>query len=207
MLCREQWKFFLQLIPELQIHLAALRNVQLERHHTVAVRCDRYLIQRTLLHAQTIHSYFIQDVCIVAYIIKIHVVMQYKSAGLLIIRYNTHRTVHILIFKQSCMWCTIRVHQSIHTEISIMDCLAVIAAIIIFRLSIFRLSVRNRMIAPLPDESATHPRIFLDYLEIILQIAGAVSHAMTIFYKQKWLAAVLLQILFDLGKCRIHPAV
>ena len=133
--------------------------------------------------------------------------MQHKSAGLLIIRYNTHRTVHILIFKQSCMWCTIRVHQSIHTEISIMDCLAVIAAIIIFRLSIFRLSVRNRMIAPLPDESATHPCILLDYLEIILQIAGPVPHAMAIFHKQKRFAAILLEILFDLGKCRVHPAV
>ena len=133
--------------------------------------------------------------------------MQYKSAGLLIIRYNTHRTVHILIFKQSGVWCTIRVHQSIHTEISIMDCLAVIAAIIIFRLSIFRQSMCNRMIAPLPDESATHPRILLDYLEIILQIAGTVPHAMAIFHKQKRFAAILLEILFDLGKCRVHPAV
>ena len=105
------------------------------------------------------------------------------------------------------MWSSVRIHKSIHTEITIMYCFSMISAIVILRLSVFRLIMRNRMIAPLPYKSATHAVIPVDHLEIIFEISGAISHTVTVFNQQKWFASVLFQIFLNLGKCRIHAAV
>ena len=105
------------------------------------------------------------------------------------------------------MGSTVRINQSIHTEIPIMDALSMIAAIIIHRRSFFRFSMCYRMIAPFPDKTSAYPVIALNHLKIIFKITGAISHAMAIFNQQKWLTSILLQIFLYFFQCRIHAAI
>ena len=63
------------------------------------------------------------------------------------------------------------------------------------------------MIAPLPDEAAAGSVMLLHRLEIILQISGAVSHGMAVFAHHVGFCAVLIKILMQAFKRRIHTAV
>ena len=63
------------------------------------------------------------------------------------------------------------------------------------------------MVTPLPDKAAAGTVILLHRLKIILQIPGAVSHGVTVFTHHIRLCAVLLKILVQAFKRRIHTAV
>ena len=93
---------------------------------------------------------------------------------------------------------SVRIHKTIHTEITIMYRLSMISAIVILRLSVFRLIMRNCMVAPFPYKSTAHAVITVDHLEIIFKISGTISHAVAVFNQQKWFASVLFQIFLDL---------
>ena len=133
--------------------------------------------------------------------------MQNKFLAFLVVGNYPCRAVHIFIFQQTGMRGTIRVYQTIHTEIAIMDLLPMIPAVIINGLSILCFSMCNGVIAPLPDKAAAHPVKFLDYLEVILKIPGSVSHAVAILYQQERFTGIFLQVFPNLIQGRIHAAI
>ena len=89
---------------------------------------------------------------------------------------------------------------------SIVDLFPLIAAIIVNSFSIFGFSLINRMVAPLPDKSAAKCIIFLDKLEIVLQISRAISHSMAVLYQKERFFRILFHIFFYFRKCRVHSS-
>ena len=105
------------------------------------------------------------------------------------------------------MYPSVRIYQTIHTEVAVMDYFAMIAAIGIDRLAVFGYTMGDCMIAPLPYETTAHLILCLYHLEIIFKISGTISHTVAVFHQKEWFAAILFQIFLYLSKCRIHTAV
>ena len=132
--------------------------------------------------------------------------MKYSLTCLLIIMKYSCRSVYVFVFLQTDMWLSVRIYQSVHTEVSIVDLFPVIAAIIVNSFSIFSSALINRMVAPLPDKSAAKCIIFLDKLEIVLQISRAISHSMAVLYQKERFFRILFHIFFYFRKCRVHSS-
>ena len=156
------------------------------------------ICQLSFFHSQAILCHFIRNIHIILQIVKIHIIVKNYLSVFLIIGHNPNRTIDIFILQQSCMRCTIRINQPIHTEISIMNGFSMIPSIIISGLSIFCRSMCDRMITPFPDKPATHPVILMNHLKIIFKISRSVSHTMAVFHQQKWFASIIFQIILYL---------
>ncbi len=63
------------------------------------------------------------------------------------------------------------------------------------------------MVAPLPDKAPADAVVLLNQLKVILQVAGAVAHGVTVLTHHIGKGAVLLKILMDFRQSRVHPAV
>ena len=133
--------------------------------------------------------------------------MKHQFPALFMIGNHSYRTKYILVFQKSGVRRALRVYQSVHAEIAIMDRFSMITAIMIYGLPIFCPAMCDRMIAPFPDKSSADPVITLDHLKVIFKISRSISHAVAILDKQERFAAILLQIFADLFQRRIHPAV
>ena len=156
---------------------------------------------------KTILCQFIADFHIIFQVIKIHVVVKHQLSTFFIIGNNSYRTIYILVFQQSCVYSSVRIYQSIHTEIAVMDLFSMISSISIDCLSILGSTMSNCMVTPFPDKTTTHFIVVLNHLEIIFKISRSISHAVAVLDQKEWLASVLVQIFLNFGKCRVHPAV
>ena len=133
--------------------------------------------------------------------------MKHQFSTFFVIGNNPCRAVYILVFQQSCVYCSVRIYQSIYTEIAIMNFFAMVAPISIYSLSILGNAMSNRMVTPFPDKAAAHFIIILNHLEVIFKISRTVSHTVTVLYQEEGFASILIQIFLNFGKCRVHPAV
>ena len=119
---------------------------------------------------------------------------------------HSRRTVYIFIFLQSGMWCSVRINQSIHTEVSIVNFFAMISSIIIDSLAIFSLAFVNSMITPLPYETSTKTVVLLDQFKVILQVSRSISHGVAIFYQKKRFIRILFHVFINLRKSWVHSS-
>ena len=133
--------------------------------------------------------------------------MKHQFSTFFVIGNNPCRAINILVFQKSCVYCSVRIYQSIHTEVAIMNFFAMVAPISIYSLSILSSSMSNRMVTPFPDKTAAHFIIILNHLEVILKISRSVSHTVTVLYQKEGFASIFIQIFLNFGKCRVHPAV
>ena len=115
--------------------------------------------------------------------------------------------MYIFIFQKSGVRTPVRVDQSVHTEIAVMDSLSVIASIVIDVSAVFRLSFIDGMVTPFPDKSSAHHIIILYPCKIVFQISRTIAHGMGIFHHQKRFVRVRLHIVSDVLHRRIHTAV
>src|SRR5690554_5831066 len=86
---------------------------------------------------------------------------------------------HLLVFQQSRMRNPIRAQQPIATKISIVGRVAKVTAIGIENLTISRL-LANPLVHPIPDKAALQSWIGGDGIPILLQVARAVAHRVSI---------------------------
>ena len=70
--------------------------------------------------------------------------------------------INVFIFQQSCMWPSVREHQSVHTKITIMNLFTMISTVVVDASSVRSLPVQDGMIAPFPDKSAAHELMFME---------------------------------------------
>ena len=112
-----------------------------------------------------------------------------------------------MIFQKPCMRRSIRIYQTVHAEISVMDFFLMIAAIKIHCFSVFRLPFIDCMITPFPYKSTAKRRILVNHLKIVFQIPGTIPHRMTVFDQKKRLIRSFLHIFLNLFQLRIHSAV
>ena len=89
------------------------------------------------------------------------------------------------------MRSSIRIYKSIHTEVSIIHLLTMITAIVVNGFPVFSYTLIYCVVTPLPYKSATHNIVLLNELEVILEISRTISHTVTIFNQQEWLASIL----------------
>ncbi len=151
----------------------------------------------SFLDRQSVLCHLVGDLCVLLQIIEIHIVVQDKHAGFLVIGNDPGGTVYVFIFQKTGMRSSIRIDQSIHTEISVVYGFPIVPAIAVNGLSILVLSVGNGMIAPLPYKAAAQQIVFLYHPEIVLKIPGPVSHAVAIFHQKEGLAGIFFKIFLN----------
>ena len=105
------------------------------------------------------------------------------------------------------MYGAVRIYQAVHAEVSVMRVFFMVSPIEINFFPVIRFSMADGMVAPFPHEPPTDLAMLVEYLEIILQVAGAVPHGMAIFTQDQGLVRALPQILANFLKRRVHPAV
>ena len=205
MACRNQGGSAAEQIEDFQIHPPRLRDGYIQHNRRLAVGRHGTCGNAARFHTNAVACHLIADVRVILQIRVIQVVVQLQFPGPGIIGNHPRRTVYVFIFQQSGVGSAVRIHQPVHAEISVVDLLAVISAVeISFAVP---LSGIHCMVAPLPHETAAHPVIAVDDLEIILQVSGAVSHGMGIFHQQKRFAPVFFKVLLDFLEGGIHSAV
>ena len=136
----------------------------------------------------------------------IHIIFQAQLSGFLPESHHSCRAVHIPVFQKPGMRCPVRIYQSVHTEIAVMDLFPKISSVKILFFSISSLSPVHSMITPLPHKASAKLVILINHLEIILQISRSVSHSMTVFDQKKGLIRFLFHIFLDFFQRRIHSA-
>ena len=133
--------------------------------------------------------------------------MEYQPSASFIIGNNSCWPINVLVFQKSCMYFSVRIYQSIHAEITIMDLFAMITSISINGLSVLSDSMSNRMVTPFPDKAAAQFIVVLNHLEVIFKIPRTISHTVAVLYQKKWFASIFVQIFPNFGKRWVHPAV
>ena len=160
-------------------------------------RCNHLSITSDLIA----HSEVISDVS------KIHIVVQSQNTICLIIAGDPDRTVYILELKKSCVWPAVRINQTVHTEVAIVDGLATVTAVGVHSLAICRFAHIDGVVTPLPHKSSAGGLVAVEELEVVLQISGTVAHGMAVFAQDVRLVAVTIYIFSHLGYGWIHSAV
>ena len=207
MACRNQGRSAAEQVEDFQIRPPRLGDGYIQHNRRLAVRRHGTCGNAARFHTNAVAGHLITDVRIILQIREIQVVVQLQFPGPGIIGNHPRRTVYVFIFQQPGVRSAVRIHQPVHAEISVVDLLSVIPAVEISFVVPVSVSGIHRMVAPLPHETAAHPVIAVDDLEIILQVSGAVSHGMGIFHQQKRFAPVFFKVLLDFLEGGIHSAV
>ena len=160
-------------------------------------RCNHLSITSDLIA----HSEIISDVS------EIHIVVQSQNTICPIISGDPDWAVYILELKQSCVRSAVRIDQAVHTEIAIVNSLAVVTSVGVHSLAIWRFAHIDGVVTPLPHKSSTGGIVAVEELEVVLQISGTVAHGMTVFAQNVRLVAVTINIFSHLGYGWIHSAV
>ena len=143
---------------------------------------------------------------VIGQIHKIHVVVQGQGAGALVIMGHARWAVNVFELQQAGVGAAIRVNKAVHAEIAIVGPLAVVAAIIKDGAPILGFAFVDAMVAPFPQQAAHETGMTLDKLEVIFQVAGAVTHAMAVFAHQVRLVRLLVKERLNAFQGRIHVA-
>ena len=199
-----------QLIDQFQIDSATLRHIGRQLYISSLMRTDCRnfsQIQLSEFKERPIAAHLICHIHILLKTQIIHLIFQNHVSFCLVIFHHADRSVHVLIFQQSRVWCTVRIYHSVHTEITVIRILSMITAIIIDILSILCHSFVNSMVAPFPDKAATETVVFLDHFKIIFVIAGSVSHRVAVFAQNHRLIRLGFTVFFHLLIKRIHSAI
>ena len=173
----------------------------------IAVRCHGRNINIPGYNHLSITSDFIAHSEVIPDVSEIQIIVQRQNSICPIIVSKPGRTVDILEFKQSSVWSAVRIDKAIHTEITIVDSLAVVASVGVHSLAVCRFAPVYGVVAPLPHKTATGGLVAVEELEVVLQISRAVAHGMTIFAQDVRLVAITIYILSHLGYGWIHSAV
>ena len=168
-----------QAIAEFQKNASILRDIQRQDKFSRLIRRNRrQFIRRNAsrTHASTVAAQFINNVQITLHICEIQLILQNQNCRTAVIRKNSKRALYIFHFFQTTVRPTVRVYQSVHAKIAIMRILSVISAIPIHGLSVFRLALVNRVVAPLPDKASADAIVLLNQLKVVLVITCSISH-------------------------------
>ena len=171
------------------------------------MRCHGRNINISGCNHLSITSDFIAHSEVVPDVSEIHVVVQSQNSICLIISSDPYRAVDVLEFKKSCVWSAVRIHQTVHTEVAVVDSLTAVSTVGVHILAVCRLAPVYGVVAPLPHKTATGGLVAVEELEVVLQISRAVAHGMTIFAQDVRLVAITIYILSHLGYGWIHSAV
>ena len=202
----QQFSSFLQVIGELQVAIALLGDIQLQRNRTFAAgQNHRQLPCLTGRYDRTVTSQLIGNRQIVFQIQECKLVAQGHDAGSLIVR-RTSGAMHVFKFHDAGMRPSVGVHKAIHAEVSVMNQLVMIATVVIHGFPVFSITLEHSMIQEFPYETTTETRIGFKLLEIILQVTGAVAHGMRVFALDKGLVGILRQIFIHEFQGSIHLA-
>jgi len=106
------------------------------------------------------------------------------------------------------MWRSIRSYQTVAAKIVIRRRTgwAVISAIGPEKFSLL-IFLGKALVNPVPDESALKRRIFFNHVPVILKIAGAVAHGMSIFAQDQRPGRIGFCIFFEMLNPGIHRAI
>ena len=196
-----------QVVDYLQIASTLIRNQNRQKKRLFIICRDTLgNLYPPVRFDHSVNAYLIGQVNIVLQIQMIHIIMNQHLTCFLIIAENPCRSVYVFIFSQTGVGCSVRIYQSIHAEVPIMDFFPMISPIIINRFSIVGLSLIYGMVAPFPDKSPTQRIILVNQSKIVFQITGAISHRMAVFYQKQWFFRFLFHIGMNFRESRIHPA-
>lgn len=131
--------------------------------------------------------------------------MQNKFLAFLVVGNYPCRAVHIFIFQQTGMRGTIRVYQTIHTEVSVMYFLVPVTAVEEFIFAFDGLTHIDGVVTPFPYETTDITGIFVETFKISLQISRSVTHSVAVFYFDKWFFTFFRAELIDKFHRCIHP--
>ena len=147
------------------------------------------------------HSEVIPDVS------EIQIIVQRQNSICPIIVSDPGRTVDILEFKKSCVWSAVRIDQTVHTEVAVVDSLTAVSTVGVHSLAVCRFALVYGVVAPLPHKSSASGFVAVEELEVVLQISGTVAHGMAVFAQDVRLVAITIYVLSHLGYGWIHSAV
>ena len=132
--------------------------------------------------------------------------MQREHAGFPVVLHNTRRAIDILKLQQPGVRAAVGVDQTVHAEVAVMRPLIVVAAVIIDAAAVGHLPFINTVVAPFPQETADQAVMALNELEVILQIAGAVAHAVAVLAHDIGFVRFVVQIFLNAFERRVHIA-
>ena len=105
------------------------------------------------------------------------------------------------------MRAPVRINQTVHAEVTIMQILAMITTIVIHGLPIVSLALIDCMIAPFPNKTTAEEIAGSEEFKVVFQITRAVSHRMAVFTEQKGLVRFRCKIFLDFLPRQIHTAI
>ncbi|CCZ92732.1 uncharacterized protein BN751_01858 [Coprococcus eutactus CAG:665] len=173
----------------------------------IAVRCHGRNINIPGCNHLSITSDFIAHSEVIPYVSEIQIIVQRQNSVCPIIVSDPYRAVDVLEFKKSCVWSAVRIHQTIHTEVAVVDSLTAVSTVGVHILAVCRLAPVYGVVAPLPHKTATGGLVAVEELEVVLQISRAVAHGMAVFAQDVRFVAITIYILSHLGYGWIHSAV
>ena len=132
--------------------------------------------------------------------------MQREHAGFPVVLHNTRRAIDVLELQQPGVRAAVGVDQTVHAEIAVMRPLIVVAAVIIDVAAVGHLPFIDTVVAPFPQETADQAVMALNELEVILQIAGAVAHAVAVLAHDIGFVRLVVQIFLHAFERRVHIA-
>ncbi len=109
------------------------------------------------------------------------------------------------MFQKTGMWGTIRVYQTIHTEVSVMYFLVPVTAVEEFVFAFEGLTHIDGVVTPFPYETTDITGILVETFKISLQISRSVTHSVAVFYFDKWFFTFFRAELIDKFHRCIHP--
>ena len=109
------------------------------------------------------------------------------------------------MFQKTGVRSTIRVYQTIHTEVSVVDFFVPVAAVEEFIFAFDGFAHIYGVVAPFPYETADITRIFVETFKISLQVSRTVTHSVAVFYFDKWFFAFFGAELIDKFHWCVHP--
>ena len=133
--------------------------------------------------------------------------MQAYLTALLVKIANSCRAVDVLVLYQAGVGASVRINQTVNTEVAVVGVFAVVAAVEVLGLAVFRLACVNGVVTEFPHKTAAHLVICLDELPVVFQISGAVAHGVGIFAHQKGLVGLGVNIVLQALYRGIHVAV
>ena len=109
------------------------------------------------------------------------------------------------MFQKTGVRSTIRVYQTIHAEVSVVDFFVPVAAVEEFIFAFDGFAHIYGVVAPFPYETADITRIFVETFKISLQVSRTVTHSVAVFYFDKWFFAFFGAELVDKFYRCVHP--
>ena len=134
---------------------------------------------------------------------EIKLILQRDFAGSQIGAGDAQRAQHVLILQQARMRRTVGRDKAVGAEVAVMQRFAKIAAVAVHFASRGVHADAGRVVAPFPDKAAAHARFPFEFLEIRLQVSGAVAHGKDV----RLADGVLLEIFANFLNGRVHAAV